>query len=86
MTEKEYIVPVGEGLHSVATGEWRTEHPVLQQHVCTPCGQCLLYCPVSSVRRVGTAYEIDLTYCKGCGICAHECPHDAIVMVKVEAK
>jgi pyruvate ferredoxin oxidoreductase delta subunit len=28
---------------------------------------------------------IDMEYCKGCGICAHECPTDAIIMVKVEA-
>ncbi|MHA1683533.1 MAG: 4Fe-4S binding protein, partial [Promethearchaeota archaeon] len=25
---------------------------------------------------------IDLDYCKGCGICASECPHGAIEMVE----
>jgi pyruvate ferredoxin oxidoreductase delta subunit len=26
--------------------------------------------------------EIDLNYCKGCGICSFECPSKCIVMVK----
>ena len=26
--------------------------------------------------------EVDLEYCKGCGICAEECPTNAIVMVE----
>jgi pyruvate ferredoxin oxidoreductase delta subunit len=29
----------------------------------------------------GDHYEADLAYCKGCGICAVECPRDAIAMV-----
>ncbi len=45
-----------------------------------------MYCPVNAVRRVGKTYEIDLSFCKGCGICAHECPHDAIVMTDEVAK
>jgi Pyruvate/2-oxoacid:ferredoxin oxidoreductase delta subunit len=29
-------------------------------------------------------YEIDLDYCKGCGICVEECPSGAIRMVPEE--
>jgi pyruvate ferredoxin oxidoreductase delta subunit len=29
--------------------------------------------------------EIDYDYCKGCGICANECPFDAIVMIEEES-
>ena len=81
---KEYIVPVGEELYSVNTGDWRTVYPALQHGLCTPCGICLMYCPVNAVRKVGKGYDIDLTYCKGCGICAYECPHEAILMIKEE--
>ncbi|MBW2005963.1 MAG: 4Fe-4S binding protein, partial [Deltaproteobacteria bacterium] len=28
--------------------------------------------------------ETDLDFCKGCGICAHECPTHAIEMVREE--
>jgi pyruvate ferredoxin oxidoreductase delta subunit len=26
--------------------------------------------------------EIDMNYCKGCGLCAHECPKKAIKMIR----
>jgi len=29
----------------------------------------------------GLGFEIDLDYCKGCGICVSECPASAIEMV-----
>jgi Pyruvate/2-oxoacid:ferredoxin oxidoreductase delta subunit len=31
------------------------------------------------------SYEIDYDYCKGCGICAAECPCGAIAMVPEQA-
>jgi 2-oxoacid:acceptor oxidoreductase delta subunit (pyruvate/2-ketoisovalerate family) len=49
---------------------------------CTRCDTCLVYCPEGIVRRrEGGAYEVDYTFCKGCGICVSECPREAMEMV-----
>ena len=47
------------------------------------CYLCWLYCPEGIV-KAGIPIEIDLTYCKGCGICAKECPEQAIAMASEE--
>jgi Pyruvate/2-oxoacid:ferredoxin oxidoreductase delta subunit len=39
-------------------------------------------CPDNAVIKLANGkYEFNLDYCKGCGICAHECPCGAIEMV-----
>jgi len=46
---------------------------------CNQCDTCWLYCPDVSVRRLDhEGYEFDYDYCKGCGLCAEECPREAI--------
>jgi pyruvate ferredoxin oxidoreductase delta subunit len=62
------------------TGTWRTRRPVLLPEKCTGCLLCWLYCPEGVIAKADRA--IDLNYCKGCGICARECPVHAIEMVK----
>jgi len=48
---------------------------------CTKCLSCWLYCPEGAVKLTKQgAPKIDLKYCKGCGICAEECPVKAITM------
>jgi len=49
---------------------------------CFDCDNCYGVCPDSAVLKIAGAhgYEIDLDYCKGCGLCAEECPAGAIVM------
>jgi 2-oxoacid:acceptor oxidoreductase delta subunit (pyruvate/2-ketoisovalerate family) len=49
---------------------------------CFECDNCYGVCPDNAVIKLGPGqrYEIDLDYCKGCGICANECPCGAIRM------
>ena len=70
------------------TGSWRVVRPILDPQTCTPskrntpsCYICWLYCPDGVISRT-IPPKIDYQYCKGCGICAQECPTKAIVMVE----
>ena len=69
------------------TGSWRVERPVINMEKCTPakrqkdaCYLCWMFCPDGVVSKEFEP-EIRLEYCKGCGICAEECPTKAITMV-----
>jgi 2-oxoacid:acceptor oxidoreductase delta subunit (pyruvate/2-ketoisovalerate family) len=50
---------------------------------CFECDNCYGVCPDNAVIKLGTGlrFAINLDYCKGCGICAAECPCGAIDMV-----
>jgi 2-oxoacid:acceptor oxidoreductase delta subunit (pyruvate/2-ketoisovalerate family) len=51
---------------------------------CFSCDNCFGVCPDNAVIKLdgpGERYAIDYDYCKGCGICAAECPCGAIEMV-----
>jgi len=41
-------------------------------------------CPDSAVHEVDEVYVIDYDFCKGCGLCAYECPVEAIKMSEEE--
>ncbi len=45
---------------------------------CNLCGNCWLFCPDMSILESDGHLEIDYEFCKGCGICAEECPRAAI--------
>ena len=65
---------------------WRNVRPVLNASACTGCLQCYLYCPdgaifkVSGQNKAGVSVDIDLDFCKGCGVCAAACKFDALSM------
>lgn len=78
------------------TGDWRSSYPKTDEAKCIACGVCWLFCPDDSRRLVprqkGTGgnlykeyFDFNFKYCKGCGICAAECPSGAIVMVEEES-
>ena len=62
------------------TGSWRTKRPVINPELCIDCGFCSLYCPVQCMTDAKEYFTGDLNFCKGCGICANECPRKAIEM------
>jgi pyruvate ferredoxin oxidoreductase alpha subunit len=51
---------------------------------CFACDNCFGICPDNAIIKLhpagAYAYAIDLDYCKGCGLCAQECPAGAIQM------
>ena len=53
---------------------------------CFECDNCYGVCPDNAVIKLGPGkrYEFNFDYCKGCGICAAECPCGAIKMVAEE--
>ncbi len=66
------------------TGSWRTIRPVLDKEKCVSCLTCWICCPDCSViTKDGKMVGFDYDHCKGCGICAEECPPKvkAITMV-----
>ncbi len=74
------------------TGSWRVLRPIINLEQCIPvkskkksCFNCWLYCPDCVVSKT-IPPKIDLEYCKGCGICAEECPVGAIDMVDESSK
>lgn len=69
----------------VPVAEWRHQRPVTKKEKCCQCGWCYLYCPTGCIENKGNYFAADLNYCKGCGICARECPKKAIMMVEEES-
>lgn len=49
---------------------------------CFECDNCYAVCPDNAIKKLGTGkgFAIDYDYCKGCGLCAAECPCGAIEM------
>ena len=67
-----------------------TDNALLEARRCLSCGNCFncdncyAVCPDNAVIKLGPGkrYAINYEYCKGCGLCAEECPCGAIDMVK----
>ncbi len=61
------------------TGDWRTFVPRFIEENCIQCLFCWIYCPDSAIELDTSGEKPEVTgivfdHCKGCGICATECP------------
>ncbi|MDQ7794647.1 MAG: 4Fe-4S binding protein [bacterium] len=65
------------------TGDWRSLRPVWDPEACSHCLFCWVYCPDAAILVAeGKMKGINLDFCKGCGICANQCPRTgALTMV-----
>ena len=64
------------------TGSWRTKKPLWSEDKCIQCLLCWIYCPdLSFIVKEGEIIGIDYDFCKGCGICANQCPSNALEMI-----
>jgi len=79
------VLPEAGSSLKYKTGDWRALRPLVEKEKCVNCLLCWIYCPDSAIVREEKWVEVNYDYCKGCGICAHECPKEAIKMVE-EAK
>jgi pyruvate ferredoxin oxidoreductase delta subunit len=79
------VIPAGGTSTAYETGTWRSFKPIWDAATCTHCLLCWVYCPdgailVENDKVVGVAYE----YCKGCGVCVHECPKEGAIAMAPE--
>ena len=76
------LCPIATEPITMLPGDWRAERPVVDRDKCVKCAICWLFCPVQCVVEMPAWFDIDYASCKGCGICAEECPHRAITMIE----
>ena len=89
MAEKGWKqIPIGGLIYEAGnavgyeTGTWRSMRPIFDEEKCNNCLTCWIYCPEGCIEvKDSKVTGADLYHCKGCGICAQECPKKAITMV-----
>ena len=66
---------------AITMGDSINNVPEIDFDKCTKkCFFCFEYCPDGAVEKTEYGPVINFDYCKGCGICAVECPKEAIEM------
>ena len=76
------IVEAGNAMEYM-TGDWRAFRPIRDATKCIHCLMCWVFCPDSSIMvKDSQMVGFDLDHCKGCGICAAQCPTKCIEMIE----
>jgi len=69
------VIPEGGTSAQKSVAGWRIYRPVHKPDKCIHCLRCWVFCPDSAIQvKDGKVVGIDYQHCKGCGICARECP------------
>ncbi len=79
------LIPEAGNSKDYKTGDWRSMKPIWHEEGCVHCLMCWVFCPDVAIKvQDGKMVGIDYDHCKGCGICARECPRKekALQMVK----
>lgn len=86
MGKKELIIPLSKPKIGTGgkKGEWKVFKPLIDEEKCIKCQRCWMYCPeiAIEIKTREQVPKIKYDFCTGCGICANECPVDAIKMVR----
>lgn len=80
------LIGPGSFIENKVSG-WATFRPLRNKEKCTMCLLCWFYCPEGTIIRISDRGDLmtNYDYCKGCGICANECPVDAIKMTRARS-
>ncbi len=57
------------------------ELAIIDQELCTVCGDCAAVCQYDAIPVVDGRYVVDEIGCEGCGYCARICPTEAITNI-----
>lgn len=77
----------GSALKNFTGSSRKGEKPQFYQDTCINCFFCWVFCPENAIIIDGEKIAgINYDYCKGCGICANECPvkHEPLPLIMVE--
>lgn len=76
------LIPEAGNAARYKTGSWRIKKPLWSADKCIQCLLCWAYCPdLAILIEEGQVAGIDYEHCKGCGICAQQCPVIALEMI-----
>lgn len=76
------IITESGNAESYHTGTWRVKRVLWSKEKCIQCLLCWIYCPDLAINvQEESVTGVDYEHCKGCGICANQCPSQALEMI-----